>query len=74
MEKTNKLYRINLKGLTEPLNPSYIIAYDCEEAYRKVRAWLDDNDYGFSKYRELSSVELIAEDNEYTDVSARLFC
>lgn len=31
------------------------------------------NDYGYSKYRELAGVELIAEDYRYTDTPAKLF-
>jgi hypothetical protein len=74
---TNKLYRVELKGLTSltgvDLSCSYVIAPDPTSAYNKVRKWLDEKDYGFKKDRELSSIHLIAEDYEFTDVRTRLF-
>lgn len=77
MEKTNKLYRVRLKGLTSStgvdLSCSYVIAPDPTSAYEKVRKWLDEKDYGFKHARELESIHLIAEEYEYTDVRTRLF-
>lgn len=72
-----KLYRVNLRGLASSTGvgyqTSYVIAKNPDEAYRKVRKYLDDKDYGFSHERELESVELIADEYEYTDVRTRLF-
>lgn len=77
MEKRDKLYRVNLKGLSNStgvqLKSSYVIAKDSDEAYKKVRDWLDKEDYGFSHEREMDSVELLAEDYQYTDTRTRLF-
>jgi hypothetical protein len=75
--ETNKLYRVELKGLSSStgvcMHSSYVIATDPASAYNKVRKWLDEKDYGFKHDRELSSIHLIAEDHEYTGVRTRLF-
>ncbi len=72
-----KLYRVNLRGLTSVTGvgyrTSYVIAKNPDEAYKKVRTFLDEKDYGFSHEREMESVELIADNYEYTDVRTRLF-
>jgi len=76
-EDKMKLYRVNLRGLTNATgvqyNSSYVVADDTAEAYKRVRKWLDDEDYGFSHERELESVELLADEYEYNDVKTRLF-
>jgi hypothetical protein len=74
--ETNKLYRVELKGLSGPimdLSCSYVIATDPTSAYNKVKKWLDEKDYGFKHDRELSAIHLLAEDYEYTNVRTRLF-
>lgn len=75
--KNNKLYLVKLRGLTSPtdveLNKTYVVAKDPTEAYEKIRTWLDDKDYGFAHEREMESIELIAEDYEFTDVKTMLF-
>ena len=43
-----------------------------DEAYKKVRKFLDENDLGFTKDRELDKVELIADSYRYTDVGCLL--
>lgn len=68
-----KLWRVNLRSHMERYNPSYVVAPDAAEAYRTVRDDLDKRDYGFAKDRELLSVELVAEDYEYTETGNRLF-
>lgn len=72
-----KLFRVTLRGLTSAtgvqLHSSYVVAENCHEAYRKVRNWVDENNYGFSNERELESVELLADECEYTPVRTRLF-
>lgn len=76
-KETQKLFRVTLTGLHSPTGVSYhcsyVVAKTPNEAYKKVRDWLDKNDYGFSSERELSKIELIAEDSEYTDTKTRLF-
>jgi non-ribosomal peptide synthetase component E (peptide arylation enzyme) len=69
----DKLYRVTLRGMTYnstgiAYGVSYVIAKDPNEAYQKVRKFLDDNDIGFTRYRELDKVELIADTYRYTDV------
>jgi len=73
-----RLFRVNLRGFggfTTGVNyqSSYVIAENPDEAYQKVRRWLDKKDYGFYKDRELASVELLADDHEYTEIGVRLF-
>lgn len=77
MENKKKLYRVTLRGMTcnsagVAYGSSYVIAENSDEAYKKVRKFLDDNKLGFSKYRELDKVELIADSNRYTDVGCLL--
>ncbi len=78
MGETNKLYRVTLKGMTS--NPtgtsygiSYVIAKDSNEAYLKVREFLNKKDIGFDRERELSSIDLIAEDSQYTNTGTILY-
>jgi len=74
MQDTNKLYRVVLRGMTSTVyNMSYVIAKSADEAYRKVRKFLDDSDIGFRKDRELEKVELLAEEYQYTDTGTMVF-
>src|SRR5574343_201492 len=77
MENRKKLYRVTLKGMTYnstgvAYGSSYVIAENSDEAYQKVRKFLNENDLGFSKDRELDKVELIADSYRYTDVGCLL--
>ena len=77
MENRKKLYRVTLRGMTYSstgvaYGSSYVIAENSDEAYKKVRKFLDENDLGFTKYRELDKVELIADSYRYTDVGCLL--
>ena len=77
MENRKKLYRVTLRGMTYnstgvAYGSSYVIAENSDEAYKKVRKFLDENDLGFTKYRELDKVELIADSYRYTDVGCLL--
>jgi len=76
--ETNKLYRVLLKGMTHnstgvAYGDSYVVATNPEEAYRKVRTFLDDEDLGFDRERCLESVTLLAEEYHYTDTGHLLF-
>ena len=75
--ETKKLYRVKLKGLSNStgvnLQNSFVVANSLTEAYAKVRAWLDEHDYGFKDDRALDSIELLAEDYEFSEVRTRLF-
>lgn len=78
MRETKKLYKIELRGMTGWSSGvihgiSYVVAANPNEAYKKVRKYLDDNDLGFSKERELKKIELIAEDSNITGTQTMLF-
>ncbi len=78
MEDRKKLYRVTLKGMTYSSTGvihgvSYVVAENSDEAYQKVRTFLDEKDFGFSGDRELDKVELIADTSQYTDVKTMLF-
>lgn len=78
METTKKLYKVTLKGMTHnstgvKYGINYVVANDSEEAYRKVRKFLDDGDMGFSSERELDKIELLAENYQYTNTQYMLF-
>jgi hypothetical protein len=72
-----KLYKVKLIGVfggtSTNYNESYVIANDSEEAYKKVRSFLDRNDIGFKDQRELNSVQLLAEDKQYPECKTILF-
>ena len=73
-----KLYLVTLRGMTysssgPAYGTSYVIAENSDEAYQKVRKFLDENDLGFSKDRELKKIELIADTYRYTDTGCLLF-
>lgn len=69
-----KLYRVKLRGFcASPVQASYVVADNPDEAYRRVRDELDRRDYGFDSDRELDSIELLAEAKQYTDTPAELF-
>lgn len=73
-----KLYRVTLKGMTYSstgivYGVSYVVAKNSDKAYQKVRDFLDEEDLGVSKDRELDKVELIADSYPYTDVGCLLY-
>jgi hypothetical protein len=75
-----KLYRVTLRGMTHTSGSgtthgdAYVVAKDAEEAYRKVKDYLDDKNFGFSYERELDTIKLLAEsDKDYPTCGKRLF-
>lgn len=73
-----KLYRVNLRGMTgwstgTSYGLSYVIAEDSEKAYQKVKTFLDEKNLGFIHEREMASIDLIAEDDQYTQTKTMLF-
>jgi hypothetical protein len=65
-----KLYKVTLRGMTVTstgvvYGVSYAVAEDPTSAFLKVKKFLDTNDIGFSKERELLSIELVADTNIY---------
>jgi len=78
MDITSKLYKVTLRGLTYNSTGvahgvSYVIAEGTDKAYNKVRDYLDSQQIGFEKERELSTIELIAENYPYTDTGTMLY-
>ena len=65
-----KLYKVTLRGMinnsTKGYGSSYAIAENSDEAYKKVKKFLDENNIGFTGDRELNKVELIADTYRYT--------
>lgn len=45
---------------------AYVIAEHPTEAYEKLKKFLDEKAWGFQSGRELESIELLAEDDDYT--------
>lgn len=76
LKDSNKLFRVTLRGSSISNcfnNTSYAVAPDPTAAYEKVRTFLDKNDIGFVKERELDKVELIADSYRYNNVGLMLF-
>ena len=77
-DSPNKLYRVTLNGMSYSstgviYGVSYVIAKNTDEAYKKVKSFLNENDIGFSKDRELDKIELIADSYRYSDVGYLLY-
>ena len=75
--ETNKLYRVTLRGMTSSVTGvsygmSYVVAKNTEEAYQKLKKFVEENDLGYSSQRELDKVELLAEDYQYTSTGTML--
>jgi len=66
---SERLFKIDLGY---PLGEFYAVAKDPTTAYKKVRADLDNEDYGFRKDREMETIELIAEATRFPDCVTRL--
>jgi hypothetical protein len=63
------LFKVTLRGMTIGPNAygiSYVVAECPTSAYKKVKEFLDTNDLGFSRDRELHSIELIADSYRHT--------
>jgi len=70
-QQSKKLYKVELNGWR--IHASYVVAENSDEAYRKVRNFLDSKDWGFREDRELKCVTLIAENTEYPACGTQLF-
>ena len=72
-----KLYIVRLRGLGSATGmqymESFVLADDPTKAYAIVRKFLDDKDYGFKHERELDSIILVADEEEYSDVRKQVF-
>ena len=76
---TNKLYRVTLRGMTSTIGSrtaygiSYVVAETTDEAYDKVRKFLNEKDLGYSCQRELDKIEFIAEESRFPGTGTMLF-
>ena len=52
---------------------SYVIAEDPNEAYLKVRSFLNENDIGLKIHRELKFIELLADEYQYNHTGTMIF-
>ena len=73
-----KLYKVVLKGLQycggcAALGTSYVVAEDPTTAYKKLRSYLDENDVGFRRDRELERIELIADEGFFDGCGTKVF-
>ena len=78
MDATKKLFRVTLRGMLSPVTgpaygDSYVVATDPTSAYDVVRKFLDKNDIGFPRDREMDKVELVAGTDRYNDAGHILF-
>lgn len=46
----------------------YVLAENPDEAYKKVRKFLDDNDIGFTANRCLNKITLLADEYKYNEL------
>jgi hypothetical protein len=75
-----KLFKVILRGMNFISSGSgvangyaYVVAENTDDAYKKVRAYLDTKELGFRHERELNCVELLAEEGDYPNCGLRLF-
>ena len=72
------LYRVKLRGMQSSSTGicyglSFVVATDPTNAYDQVSRFLDDNDIGFYKDRELDSITLLASTGRYNNTGSLLF-
>jgi len=68
-----KLFRVHLNGAGSRYNTSYAVAENFDDAYKKVRNFLDKEDLCFSSQRECKEIELVADTKHYCDINTILF-
>lgn len=76
-DENQKLYRVRLRGLNSVISTNYgnpyVIAISPNEALAKVQANVNDKDLGFTKDREMQSIELLAEVGDYPTCRTQIF-
>ena len=65
--------KLFLVKLGYPLGRHYVVAKDPTAAYQKIRKEYDKKDYGFRKDREMKSISLIADVDEFGECGTRLW-
>jgi hypothetical protein len=71
-----KLFRLKLRGMETGIiayGYPYVVAENMDEAYKKVRNYLDEKDLGFENDREMESIQLLAETGDYPNCGVQLF-
>ena len=73
-----RLYKVTLTGMINSVSgvsygESYVIAEDPNEAYLKVRSFLNENNIGLKVHRELKSIELLADEYQYNHTGTMIF-
>ena len=72
-----KLYKVTLKGMTHTTTGvshgiSFAVAESLDEAYAKVKKYVDEKDLGVSRDRELATIELVADSVDHNNVGIML--
>lgn len=72
-----KLWLVNLQGMHfnsigAPHGEAYVLAETADEAIGKLQKYVNDNNLGFQKDREIKSIELVADSIKYPDCGMRL--
>lgn len=65
-QKAMKLYKVTLNGVGFPFlgsvkGDSYVVADGADEAHAKVKRYLEENNIGTDKDREMSYIGLLAD-------------
>lgn len=75
-----KLYRIKLKGMCETgigsgteYGHPYVVAENPTEALNKVQKYLNKKDIGFTREREMDTIQLLAEEGDYPECRVQIF-
>lgn len=72
MLKEMKLFKVTIQA-NNNRKVSYVVAEDSAQAYQKVRKYMDDKNLCFRNEREMQSIDLIADTQEYPECGISLF-
>lgn len=64
-ERQMKLYCVMTTGNSHGLSGSYIVAHSADHAYNLLKKFLDKYDLGFECDRNLSMVNVVADENRF---------
>jgi len=67
------LYKVTLQGMHSSYGVSYVVAEDPTEAYKKVDNFLRDKGIGLGSERVLKTIELIAEQHQFSATGMILY-
>jgi hypothetical protein len=69
----SKLYYVELKGMKSSYGSSYVVADNPDEALRKVQKYVNENNLGFTKDREMDCIKLLADTEDYSNCGVKLY-